>query len=113
MTKKKETEGKEFSFGIKDRLMIPQLTPTNGNYLDLLTAKHIDRKVEFSSEELEKYNIRSGGNGGIIWDFEKEEQKKIFLTTLEISLLQKQIEELGNQNKLHKDMVDTLEKIMN
>ena len=50
MTKKKETEGKEFSFGIKDRLMIPQLTPTNGNYLDLLTAKHIDRKVEFSSE---------------------------------------------------------------
>ncbi len=110
MTKK---SNKTIFLGVKDRLYIPQLLPEKGTYLDLLTAKHIERKVEFSSEELAELKIRQGGGGIITWDVEAEKPLQLQLTEQEQELLNVHIDRKSEAGELPYYMIETIEKLKN
>ena len=104
-------KNKTISLGVKDRLYIPQLLPEKGAYLDLLTAKHIERKVEFTSEELTELNIRQGNGGIITWDINAEKPLQLQLTEQEREFLNTQIDQKSEAGELPYSMIETIEKL--
>ena len=108
MTKK---SNKTILLGVKDRLYIPQLLPEKGTYIDLLTAKHIERKVEFTSEELTELNIRQGNGGIITWDMNAEKPLQLQLTDQELEFLNSQIDRKSEAGELPYSMFETIEKL--
>ncbi len=54
-------------FTIKDRITLMISLPSKGTFNDLILRKDVLKKIELTQEELEKYKIKSEGNG-VTWE---------------------------------------------
>lgn len=115
MTKKKEPKvtvsNHTVTLTTKDRLFIGRLMPERGAFLDMLVGRHIEKKCEFSPEEIEELKFQNSGEGRVTWDVEKETPKAIEFTGTEISFLHSRIDDLSSKNDLPYAMVDLCEKL--
>ena len=73
---------------IESRLVILANLPQQGSLLEMMTARNIRRKIEFSSEEMNKLNLKEI-NGKISWNSSSEllnvdftDQEKEFLKSI-------------------------------
>ena len=73
---------------IESRLVILANLPQQGSLLEMMTARNIRRKIEFSSEEMNKLNLKEI-NGRISWNSSSEllnvdftDQEKEFLKSI-------------------------------
>ena len=114
MTKKKEDAllaSATLELGIKERLQIGNLMPERGNYFEMIVGKHVQKKFELSSKEVEAIELKNS-QSGITWNAEKEKKKNVELTGTEIDFLKTQITRLSEENQLPFSMLDLCEKIM-
>jgi len=115
---------------IAERFKISKLLPQKGNTVTLIIKQSIIKKVQPTTEEIEKYEIEDvmrkipdgedeEGNpkfkeiptGMVRWDKDKVKEVEIDLRKPELELLRKQIDELDKKNELTSDYQTLIEKI--
>ena len=102
---------KKVTLSVQDRLSVGTLLPEKGTYLKLLIAKHINKKTELSSEEVEKLKVRATRNNGVTWDQANAKDKPVELTITEISFLNERIDEMDKAEQIPFGVIDLCEKI--
>lgn len=114
MTKKKEDAvlaSAVLKLDVRERLQIGNLMPERGNYFEMIVGKHVQKKFELSSKEVEAIELKNTQTG-ITWNPDKEMPKDIELTGTEIDFLKTQINRLSEENQLPFNMLGLCEKIM-
>lgn len=101
---------KKLLLTVSDRLYMSDILPQKGNYLELLTAKHISKKVEFSSAEVDELKLRQEGNQ-MRWNTKVENEKTVELTETELSFLSQRIDAMSEGNSLVFGAMDLYMKI--
>ncbi len=109
MTKKKESI--VIGVDVRERLQVARLMPEKGNYFDMIVGKHIEKKFELTSEEIQVIGLKNTSTG-ITWDPNKEVTKEVELTPTEIEFLKVRVNELSDLKELPFNMVGLCEKIM-
>lgn len=104
---------KTLELSIRDRLQIPRFMPRSGAYLEMLVGRHIEKKCEISSKEIQEIGLKESVDGQITWISEKEKKKTIELTETEISFLSNRIDDMSSRGELLYMMMDLAERIKN
>ena len=104
-----------------DRLLIPQLLPTESGILEQLTIREIIDIVAIRSEEFDDYGLVEKeekcphcgqGGGGLDWDKEKILIEKEFdLKKPHTEVLKKAVEKADKDGKISQRILDTCLKI--
>lgn len=97
---------------IKDRIVLLTLLPRQGGLIELQTIKRLIQILEFTSEEIEKYQLKDTANG-VRWNKEKEEEKEVIFTDSQINIIKKSINEADKNKTLTLEMLETIEKFIN
>lgn len=86
--------------GLKERLELISLLPTEDNMLTLAIANDIKKKVELTQIDIDKYQIKVENNS-FMWN--EEGIAAVFdisFTELELKVLKDKIKELDSQKKI-------------
>ena len=108
--------GVKMKLGVKDRLMIAQILPREGNLVAQRIIRDVIEKTELSQGEMDKVDMGPAEGGGIKWDEEKEKefgQKTIKFTDAEIGYLKDQVKKLHEKEKIIRDQFLLCERIHN
>lgn len=113
----KADPGVKLTLSVKQRFMFGNILPDEGNLLEMKIAKAIQRKVDFSVEELESINYKSvldpdgRSTGRVTWDQTREVPFVLELSGIEIGFLKKVVNQLSSENKIGRDWLDIAIKI--
>lgn len=94
---------------IKERLMMLELLPEKGALLTMTNKRNIIKKVDFSSEEIETFEIKQNEKG-ITWKNE-EKPKDVDFNSEELKLLKDSVDELDKNNAITDYLFDLCIKI--
>jgi transposase-like protein len=94
---------------IKERLLMSQLYPQQGNIAQQILVRDISKKVGITQDELKEYGIKSLENGGLTW--EKDAEKEVALSGAELNLLKEQVAKLDKENRVTMELLDLFLKI--
>jgi len=112
---------------VVERMVIPQILPTQGDFRTLRMVKRINAKVELTDDEVEVLNMRQVGNrlhwrDGTEEDVSDEEReilhtlvregKEIELEEAELELLREELRKLNDSKRLEMNMISLYEKIV-
>jgi len=118
--KKDHVPAKEFGvkmkLGVKDRLMIAQLLPREGNLIAQRIMRDISQKTELSQEEMDGVGMKSLPTGGVTWDDKLEKflgQKTFKFTDAEMGFLKDRVKKLDEEKKVTRDTFLLCERIHN
>jgi len=117
---KQSVPAKEFGvkmrLGVKDRLMIAQILPREGNLVAQRLIRDISQKTELSQGEMKQVEMGPAEGGGIKWDEKKEKefgQRTIKFTDAEVGFLKDQVKKLDETKKVTRDTFFLCERIHN
>lgn len=100
---------------VKDRLVIGNLYPAQGNILQQTLVRDISRKTEVTQDEMKQINLAPiEGSQGMKWDPDaanKLGEKEVQFTEAELNLLKEQVSRLDRENKVTLGMLDLCLKI--
>ncbi len=108
--------GVKIKLGVKERLMIAQILPREGNLIAQRIMRDIVTKTELSQAEMDEIRMEPVEGGGVKWDDKKEAelgQKNVKFTDAEIGYLKDQIKKLDETNKVTRDTFVLCERIHN
>ena len=108
--------GIRMKLGVKDRLMIAQILPREGNLVAQRIMRDITQKVELSQEEMDGVKMKPLPTGGVQWDDKLEKflgQKTIKFTDAEMGFLKDQVKKLDETQKISRDTFLLCERIHN
>lgn len=108
--------GVRMKLGVKDRLMIAQILPREGNLIAQRIMRDISQKVELSQEEMDKVKMKPLPTGGVQWDDGLEKflgQKTIKFTDAEMGFLKDQVKKLDETQKVSRDTFLLCDRIHN
>lgn len=108
--------GVKMRLGVKERLMIAQILPREGNLIAQRIMRDIVTKTELSQAEMDEVGMESVEGGGVKWDDKKEAkagQKNIKFTDAEIGYLKDQVKKLDETQKVSRDTFLLCERIHN
>lgn len=94
---------------IKERLMMLELLPEKGALLTMTNKRNIIKKVDFSSEEIETFEIKQTEKS-ITWKNE-EKPKDVDFNSEELKLLKDSVDELDKNNAITDYLFDLCIKI--
>ena len=96
----------KLSLGLKDRLNVERLFPSEGSILEQLIIKEISSKVKITSDEVAKYELKTVDDGrSLVWNKDKEEEVEIELTTEQCELLKEQVRKLDQDKKVTAELL--------
>ena len=100
---------------VKDRLVIGNLYPAQGNILQQTLVRDIVKKVEVTQDEMKQINLAPiEGSQGMKWDPDEANrlgEKEVLFTDAELNLLKEQVSRLDRENKVTLGMLDLCLKI--
>lgn len=102
---------KNLKLTIKERLIFEEILPAQGRKIEMILCNDLLKKIEFSPEEISRYQLTDQGGGRVIWNQEKEEDKDINLTEEQVILLKKASEQIDESGKVTRYNVSLLAKI--
>ena len=108
--------GVRMKMGVKDRLMVVQLLPKEGNLIALRLIKDITQKTELTQEEMKQIEMKPTQTGGVLWDDKKEKKfgkRLIKLSSAEIGYMKDQVKKLDEKEKISRDAFELAERIHN
>ena len=118
--KKDHVPAKEFGvkmkLSVKERLMLAQILPREGNLIAQRIMRDIITKTELSQKEMDQVGMEAVEGGGVKWDDKKEAefgQKLIKFTDAEIGYLKDQVKKLDETGKVSRDTFLLCERIHN
>jgi len=108
--------GVKMKLGVKDRLMIAQILPREGNLIAQRIMRDIGQKTELTQEEMDEVKMKPTPAGGVAWDDKLEKflgQKNIKFTDVEIEFLKDRVKKLDEEKKVTRDTFLLCERIHN
>lgn len=108
--------GVKMKLGVKDRLMISQILPREGNLVAQRIMRDIGQKTELTQEEMDSVKMKPLPSGGVTWDDKLEKflgQKTIKFTDAEIGFLKDQVKKLDETQKVSRDTFLLCDRIHN
>lgn len=96
---------------IKERVMLSDILPQQGNKLQQIVVRGILKKVEFTTDEIETFGVTFNSQG-ISWnEIGKNSIFEITLNDSEISVLKESTNLLDKQSKITQFNLNLVEKI--
>jgi len=108
--------GVKIKLGVKDRLMIAQILPSEGDLTAQRVMRDIIQKTELNQEEMKQVGMEGMKDGGVKWDDKKEKklgQRNVKFTEAEIGFLKDQVKKLDETHKVSRDTFLLCERIHN
>jgi len=108
--------GVKMKLGVKDRLMMQQILPREGNLIAQRIMRDIGQKTELTQEEMDSVKMKPLPSGGVTWDDKLEKflgQKTIKFTDAEIGFLKDQVKKLDETQKVSRDTFLLCDRIHN
>ena len=100
---------------VKDRLVIGNLYPAQGNILQQTLVRDIVKKVEVTQDEMKQIQLAPlEGGPGMKWDPEEASklgEKEVVFTEAELNLLKEQVSRVDRENKITLGLLDLCLKI--
>ncbi len=97
---------------VKERLIISVLYPQQSDILTQVLVKDLQRKLDFTQEELKEINFRVEGHFQR-WDKEKAKDLEVVFTEAELKLLKESVDKLDKEKKVTPELLDLCLKIRN
>lgn len=92
---------------IKDRLSLLQILPSQGSICEMVDAYDLARELKLSDEEKGDVNyIESGVN--IKWDYKKDPDKEINISSDQYKLIMKEIDKLDQNKQIPLSMIELI-----
>lgn len=117
MSTNKKDKSTTLHLDIPDRISIPGMLPQQGGLAEQIIAKDIRKKVEFSQEDLKKFEIQDivhpEGRTGIRWNPLKDKPVAITFTDDEVRLMARSIDRLDKEKKINPENIETVLKFKN
>ena len=99
-------KAKTTALTLLDRVMMPSVLPTQGDFKTLLIVNDINNKVKISQKELQLYNVTALQNGALGWnDKGKNASFDYAFTELETAEIKKALNKLDEEQKLSVDHI--------
>lgn len=103
---------------LKERFAVAnQLVPATGTFENLVIGKDIKDKVNFTQEEIQKFEVKTEVSQGQFtrtsWNEDHPEAKEMFpieFKELEFKLIKDALAEMSKEKKLHIEYVDLYRK---
>lgn len=108
--------GVKMKLGVKDRLMIQQILPREGNLVTHRLIRDITAKTELSQADMDSVGMKPLPTGGVTWDDKLEKflgQKTFKFTDAEIGFLKDQVKKLNEKEKITRDQSFLCERVHN
>lgn len=108
--------GVRMKLGVKDRTVIPQILPKEGNFIQQRLVRDIRQKTELSQDDMEFVEMKASLKGGVTWEKKKEKelgQISVKFTGAEIGLLKDSAKRLDETEKINQDTLDFCERVHN
>jgi len=108
--------GVKMKMGVKDRLMMAQILPREGNLIAQRIMRDIGQKTELSQEEMDGVRMKPLPSGGVTWDDKLEKflgHKTIKFTDAEMGFLKDQVKKLDETKKVTRDTFLLCDRIHN
>lgn len=95
---------------IASRLAVLNNLPTQGSVLEMISKRNIRKKIDFSSEEIEKINLKEG-KGVITWSSETDSDLDIEFNDSELELLKSIVKIMDDKHIITDNILDFVEEI--
>ena len=95
---------------IKERLLIGDLYPKEGNIMEQTMVRDMAGKTAITQEEMDQVNFRASDNG-FVWDSDKAEDVEVEFTDAELDVLRGSVDKLDREKKVTQDNLDLCRKI--
>ena len=92
-----------FNLNVLIRLMLLNNLPEQGNLEKMLNKRNVRNKISFSSEELDKLNLKTNENG-IIWN--PIDDMSVEFTDTEIRFINDIIVDIDNKGLINEGLLD-------
>lgn len=92
---------------IKERLSLLQILPTQGSLVEMCDVYDLVRELKLSDEEKGQINYIEVGNN-IKWDYEKDPNKEINISSDQYKIIMTQIDNLDKQKQIPLSMIDLI-----
>lgn len=102
---------KILTLNIKERVLLPDILPSQGAKLQQIVVRGLILKTEFSAAEIEKYGLQFN-NHGVAWN-EKAKSLvfEVELSDAEISILREAASALDKEGRVTQHNLSLIEKI--
>lgn len=92
---------------LKDRLVLSNTLPMQGNFIDLICREDILKKVSIKQEEIAQFEIKVLDTGGLGWseDKVKDTTWDVEFSEAEKTYIKSTLTKLSDENKLTVDHV--------
>lgn len=95
---------------LKERLVLGSLLPEQGSITEQVIVRTIAKRVEITSDEIDKWEIRDVGDR-FIWNVEKAEEVEYEFNKTEIQLLKDGVKRLDEGKLISQTNLDLCLKI--
>ena len=102
--KAKDVVGLERTLKVLDRIGLLGLLPKEANIINMTLAKDIKEKIDFTQDEMKKFEMKSRPDGKLGWKIQKK-GAKIKFTGAELEFLRTQVDLFDKQNKITPEML--------
>lgn len=97
---------------IKDRLTIIGMLPQEGTLMEMTDIYDLVRELKLTDKEKAEVEYREEGQS-IIWDYNKDPNKDIQITSDQKAIFMKAVERLDAEKKINLGQVETILKVRN
>lgn len=95
---------------VKNRLLLIGMLPQQGNLSEMVDIYDLVRDLKLSDEEKGAISYVENGNY-VKWDFEKDPNKDINISSSQMKIIKKTIEKLDKENKINLEMIPLIQII--
>ena len=95
---------------IKNRLLLIGILPQQGNLSEMVDIYDLVRDLKISDEEKGIISYIENGNY-VKWDYEKDPNKDINISSSQMKIIKKAIEKLDKENKINLEMIPLIQII--
>lgn len=101
----------KFNLNLKDRIVLPEVFPSEGTMQEQITIRDIVNKIAITREDVEKYNIKIDGST-YTFDPNIDTSKDIDFTAGEYMLLQSSCKKLDDERRITQRNLDVCMKVL-
>ena len=84
---------------IKDRIVLPEILPQQGNMIEMLVADSITKKTRFTAREVTDFKLCQKGET-LTWDENVDTDVEIDFEQSEVNLLKEQLRKLDEEKRI-------------
>ena len=92
-------------------LLINKVLPKHGRYVELILTREIARLVDFTEEDVKKFEMSDSGEG-VTWNVEKDVPVKFEFTESQEDLVRKRLSQMDSEGTLDQDHVSLYRKFV-